>query len=87
MARLSLLFVLALVLLSYIGPTAEYLRAWSLAKDTRAEVEALQGDNERLRERARHLRRLETAELEARRAGMAKPGERVYVIRGLPEDR
>jgi cell division protein FtsB len=86
-ARLSLLVVLALVLLSYVGPAAEYLRAWGLARQTRGEVHELQRDNARLRARAKELQKLETVELEARKAGMARPGERVYVVRGLPGGR
>ena len=80
-----LLVVLVAVVLSYIGPATNYLRAWGLAKETRAEVQALDRDNDRLRARARKLEDLETIELDARRAGMARPGERVYVIEGLPK--
>jgi cell division protein FtsB len=83
--RVSLLVVLALILLSYIGPATEYLRAWGLAKETRSEVKRLQQDNARLRARAKQLQDLDTVELEARKSGMARPGERVYVIRGLPK--
>ena len=85
--RVSLLVVLGIILVSYIGPATEYLRAWGLVKDTRSEVRELQRDNAALRARAKRLRDLETVELEARRSGMARPGERVYVIRGLPEER
>jgi cell division protein FtsB len=84
-ARVSLLVVLAVVLLSYIGPLTEYWRAWGLAKQTRSEVQRLQQDNARLRVRAKQLRDLGTVELEARKSGMARPGERVYVIRDLPK--
>jgi cell division protein FtsB len=86
-ARVSLLIVLALVLLSYIGPTTEYVRSWRLANDTRNEVNQLKQDNSVLRRRAKRLKGLESVELEARRSGMARPGERVYVIRGLPKER
>jgi cell division protein FtsB len=86
LARISLLVVLAVIVLSYVGPATEYLRSWGLAKETRAEVRELQQDNARLRARAKQLRDLETVELEARKAGMARPGERVYVVRGLPEE-
>jgi len=85
--RILLLAALGLVLLSFIEPATEYLRASGLAKDTRAEAQELQRDNARLRARAERLEDLETVELEARRAGMARPGERVYVIRGLPSER
>jgi hypothetical protein len=50
-------------------------------------VTTLREDNARLRERARDLRNPQRVELEARRLGMARPGERVYVVRGLPDGR
>jgi cell division protein FtsB len=86
-ARVSLLVVLALIVASYVGPAAGYLEAWRLAKETRAEVTDLRRDNDRLRERARRLASSEAVELEARRAGMGRPGEQIYVIRGLPKER
>jgi cell division protein FtsB len=86
-ARVSLLIVLAVVLLSYIGPATEYVRSWRLANDTRNEVHQLKRDNAALRVRAKRLQGLESVELEARKSGMARPGERVYVIRGLPKGR
>jgi cell division protein FtsB len=84
-ARLSLLFVLVAIMASYVGPAAEYLQSWRLAKQTRAEVQELRADNERLRVRAKQLQDPQTIELEARRIGMGRPGERVYVVRGLPK--
>ena len=85
-ARVSLLLVLFTVLASYVGPTANYLESWRLAKQTRSELKDLRTDNARLRERAKRLRDPNTIELEARRIGMARPGERAYVIRNLPRD-
>lgn len=85
LARVSLLVVLLLVVASYIGPATDYLRAWGLAKETRAEVRDLRSDNDRLRTRAKLLQDPQAIELEARRIGMARPGERVYVIRRLPK--
>jgi cell division protein FtsB len=86
-ARVSLLVVLGVVLVSYIGPASNYVRSRRLAADTRAQVQELRHDNSALRARAKHLRGLESVELEARKSGMARPGERVYVIRGLPKER
>lgn len=85
-ARLSLLLALLVVLLSYIGPVTNYWESWHLNRETRAEVQSLQKDNAHLRVRARDLQSSKRVELEARRLGMAKPGERVYVVRGLPGD-
>lgn len=86
-ARLSLLVALLLVLLSYIGPATNYWESWHLNRETRSEVQTLREDNARLRHRARDLQSTQRVELEARRLGMARPGERVYVVRGLPRDR
>ena len=86
-ARLSLLVALAVVLLSYVGPATNYWESWHLNRETRAEVQSLRDDNAHLRQRARDLQSTKRVELEARRLGMAKPGERVYVVRGLPGDR
>ena len=83
-ARLSLLVALALVLLLFISPAAKYFEAWRLSGDTRTELKDLRTDNARLRARARELKSPSRVELEARRLGMARPGERVYVVRGLP---
>jgi cell division protein FtsB len=86
LARVSLLLVLIAVLVSYLGPAANYIESWRLAKQTRAELQQLRTDNDRLRERAKSLRDSNTIELEARRIGMARPGERAFVVRGLPKD-
>jgi cell division protein FtsB len=85
-ARISLLLVLVAILLSYVGPATNYLRSWQLARETTSGVKDLRQDNARLRARARLLQNPRQVELEARRLGMAKPGERVYVVRNLPED-
>jgi cell division protein FtsB len=73
------------VVLSYVGPAADYLKSWKLAAQTRAEVQELRRDNDALRVRAKRLQNPGTIELEARRIGMTKPGERAYVIRRLPQ--
>lgn len=84
--RLGLLLALVLVLFMYVGPAAKYWESWQLSRKTRAEVTTLREDNARLRERARALQNPQRVELEARRLGMARPGERVYVVRGLPKE-
>jgi cell division protein FtsB len=83
-ARVSLLAVLVMVLLSYIGPARSYVRSWQLAHETRSEVRQLRDDNVHLRRQARLLKNPTQVELRARQLGMARPGERVYVVHGLP---
>ncbi|HLM49898.1 MAG TPA: septum formation initiator family protein [Solirubrobacteraceae bacterium] len=87
MGRWALLAVLAVVLALYVQPALSYLSTWqeSQARDT--DVSRLQAENQRLRERRRELRSAAVVEREARRLGMVRPGERAYVIDGLPPAR
>jgi cell division protein FtsB len=86
-ARTMLLIVLVAVVLSFLGPATKYVRTWQLARQTRSEVTQLRDDNARLRHQKKLLKDPEQVELRARQLGMARPGERVYVVRGLPRDR
>jgi cell division protein FtsB len=80
-----LLVVLLAVLVSFVGRATKYMSSWQLARETRSEVRTLRDDNERLRRQAKVLKQPEQVELRARQLGMARPGERVYVVRGLPK--
>ena len=86
-ARTMLLVALFGVLISFLGPATKYVRTWQLARETRSEVRELKVDNQRLRRQAKLLRDPHQVELRARQLGMARPGERVYVVRGLPRRR
>jgi cell division protein FtsB len=83
--RWALLGVLALVLYLYIGPATTWISTWKEAREKRAEVAELRTENERLRERRDALKRRSSLEREARRLGMVKAGERMYVVDGLPK--
>jgi cell division protein FtsB len=85
LGRWALLFVLALVLYLYIGPTKNWVSTWREAGEKRQEVATLRAENERLRERRDALRRQSSLEREARRLGMVKAGERMYIVEGLPK--
>jgi cell division protein FtsB len=80
-----LLVVLGAVLISFLGPATKYVRTWQLARETRSEVRELKTGNVRLRQEAKILKDPQQIELRARQLGMARPGERVYVVRGLPK--
>jgi len=82
-----LLVVLFAVVISFLGPATKYVRTWQLARETRAQVRQLKTDNEHLRQEAKLLRDLQQVQLRARQLGMARPGERVYVVRNLPKSR
>ena len=85
LGRWALLFVLALVLYLYIGPTKNWVSTWREAGQKREEVADLRAENERLRARRDELRRESALEREARRLGMVKAGERAYIVEGLPK--
>ena len=82
-----LLVVLLAVVISFLGPATKYIRTWQLARDTRSQVQHLKADNARLRQEAKLLKDPQQVQLRARQLGMARPGERVYVVRNLPKSR
>ena len=79
--RWALICVFAFVLYLYIGPARTWVTTYAEAKRKREEVAEVRAQNERLRARKRELERQGALELEARRLGMVKAGERLYVIR------
>jgi cell division protein FtsB len=83
-SRLALLVVLAIVVLLYVNPVRDLLSTRSEASARRAEVERLQRENAALRARRAELRDPRALEREARRLGMVRPGERPFVVEGLP---
>ncbi len=83
-SRAALLVVLLGLVYLYIGPAIAYVETWKEADSRRAEVQQLKRENERLRERRRALQDPRVLEREARRLGMVKPGERGYIVKGLP---
>jgi len=85
LGRWALLFVVALLLYLYIGPTRTWVTTWREAGQKREAVAALRAENERLQARRDDLKRASALEREARRLGMVKAGERAYIIEGLPE--
>jgi cell division protein FtsB len=83
----ALLLVLLGVLALYVNPARSW---WSTKQESTqrgAEVTELKRENERLRERRAQLKDPRALEEEARRLGMVKPGERAFVVEGLPGDR
>ena len=87
LGRWALLFVLGLVLYLYIGPLRTWVSTWQEAKQKRQEVATLRAQNQQLRAHEDSLQRSSALEREARRLGMVKPGERAYVVEGIPAGR
>ena len=82
--RVALLLLLGVVLLLYVNPAVNYVKTWQTANAKRDDVNRLQAQNKRLRARKAAMKQPATLEHEARALGMVRPGERAYVIRGLP---
>ncbi|MBU6336242.1 MAG: septum formation initiator family protein [Acidobacteria bacterium] len=83
--RAVIVGVFLLVAILYLRPLISIISARGEAADRRAEVQRLQSVNDRLTKRVKALKNPAALELEARRLGMVKPGERAYVIKGLPD--
>jgi len=84
--RVALLLLLAGVVLLYVEPAMSLFSTWRDSHAKQAQLRSLEQEHAALLQRARALRDPRTVVAEARRLGMVRPGERSYVIRGLPGD-
>lgn len=84
--RVALLAVLVALVLLYAGPARSYVAARGEAEQRRAAVAELQREHRDLLTRRAELRSGAALEREARRLGLVKPGERSFVVRGLPAE-
>jgi cell division protein FtsB len=84
-SRLALLGVLVVLMGLFIGPAHSIYSTWQKSKHEKAVVGQLKRENARLRERRAALTHPAVLEREARGLGMTRPGEKVFVLRGLPK--
>jgi len=85
--RLRLLWVVAIVGIAvylYYRPISSYLETRRQLAESRAEVESLRSVREDLRLRLVNSTSAAATEREARRLGYVKPGERLFVVKGIP---
>lgn len=82
--RVALLLVLTIVAGLYVQHALAYVQARSQVDRQDAIVRSLERSNAHLLQEERSLRDPSTIALEARQLGMVRPGERGYVISGLP---
>lgn len=75
---------LVLVGLLYYRPVHNYLDRRGAVHGRQAEVAALSGENERLSRRLRYVESEAAVAREARRLGYVKPGERLFIVKGIP---
>jgi cell division protein FtsB len=78
--RWALICVFAFVIYLYVGPARTWVTTYAEAKRKRKDVVHLREQNDRLRERKQTLKRAGAVELEARKLGMVKAGEKLYVV-------
>jgi cell division protein FtsB len=82
LGRWALIGVFAFVLLLYVGPAARWVSTYRQAKEKRAEVASLRAENRTLRSQQAALQGASSLERQARRLGMVRAGEKLYVISG-----
>ena len=85
--RLRLLWAVAILGVAvylYYRPLASYLETRSDLASRRAEVETLRIARAQLELRLVNSTSIEATEREARRIGYVKPGEQLFVVKGIP---
>ena len=78
--RWALICVFAFVVYLYIGPARTWVSTYAEAKRKRDDVASVRAENARLKARKAKLEQRGALELEARRLGMVKAGEKLYVV-------
>ena len=76
---------LALVAFLYYRPLQSYLETRDTLAQRVSEVRALRAEKRRLQARVTLSASKETLAREARRIGFVKPGETLYIVKGIPE--
>jgi cell division protein FtsB len=77
------LAVVIAIAVAYVHPLRAYQHARVTVAERRAEVEALFDANQALEKRLERTGADEFIEREARRLGLVKPGERLFIIKGV----
>jgi len=81
--RLLAIGALVLVAFLYWKPTRTYLHTKSELQARKAEVRQLRDERDRLQKRIAQADTGSQLVREARRLGLVKPGERLFIVRGI----
>jgi cell division protein FtsB len=84
-ARWVTLGVVVLLALLYYRPVRAYVHTRHTLQARTAEVSALSTRKRQLEERLAEIRSGATLVRGARRLGLVKPGEHLFIVRGIPE--
>ncbi len=78
--RWALIGVFAFVLFLYVGPARTWVSTYAEAKRKRDDVSRVRAEHDRLLVRKRELSQGGAVEREARKLGIVKAGEKLYVV-------
>jgi cell division protein FtsB len=81
--RLLGLAALVVIAFAYVSPLRAYLDAKSVVAARQAEVAELEREQAKLERRLSASGTDEFVEQEARRLGLVRPGERLFIVKGL----
>jgi hypothetical protein len=81
-----MLLVLVVLAYLYISPVRSLLADLHAAAGRHGQVVALERTAAQLHAQEQALERPSTVEIEARNLGLVRPGEREYVVSGLPDN-
>lgn len=77
--------MLVAIAAAYVHPLREWREARADVVERRAEVQQLERANQKLERRLADTGTRDFVEREARRLGLVKPGERLFVVTGIEE--
>lgn len=86
--RLRVVFVAGLLAAAaylYYQPLSSYFETRSDLAESRAEVEALREAKAQLEQRLTFSTSAEATRREARRIGYIRPGEQLFIVKGIPD--
>ena len=77
--------VLGLVALLYYRPLVNYVETRAELTEREAEVRLLRDERQRLEARLLRSSTVEALSREARRMGLVREGERLFIVKGIPQ--
>jgi hypothetical protein len=69
----------------YYQPLSSYVDTKTELAESRTEVELLRAEKQRLEQRLAFSTSEEATRREARRIGYVRPGEQLYIVKGIPD--
>lgn len=85
--RLVLLALLVLITLLYAGPLRSYYDKRELVRHEQAQVALLRSQHDQLKQRLKRAATAKAVERAARCLFYVKPGERLYIVKGIDSRR